>query len=117
MTRDKNKLTALSAEEIDNLVTELKRPIVLAAASGDWIPACDAMEMVEEICGVGSDKAIKAICRRAVSVIPVPALIWRELKTRTIISIDSSIFGTEKMISVIFPGRWPALDMMTWARP
>ena len=75
MKPDKNKLAEFSAE-IAQFAAELKRPIVLEEASGDWIPAREAKAMVEEICGVESDDAIKAICRRAVIVIPVRALTW-----------------------------------------
>lgn len=75
MKPDKDELAAFSAE-IDSFVAELKRPIVLEQASGDWIPAREAKEIVQEICGVGSDDAIKAICRRAVVIIPVQALTW-----------------------------------------
>lgn len=62
--------------DIDKFLAELKRPIELSEPSGDWIPAREAKEMVESICGVGSDDAIKAICRRAVIVIPVQASTW-----------------------------------------
>lgn len=75
MKPDKEKLAAFSAD-IDSFVAELKRPILLEAASGEWISAREAKAMVEEICRVGSDDAIKAICRRAVIVIPVRASTW-----------------------------------------
>lgn len=74
--RGAGRLPGLSAEEIDEFVAELKRPILLEAASGEWISAREAKAMVEEICKVGSDDAIKAICRRAVIVIPVRASTW-----------------------------------------
>lgn len=72
---DKDKLAEFSAE-IAQFAAEMKRPIVLEQASGEWIPAREAKAMVEEICGVDSDDAIKAICRRAVIVIAVQALTW-----------------------------------------
>jgi hypothetical protein len=72
---DKDKLAGFSAE-IDSLGAELKRPIVLEPASGDWVTAREAKEIIQKICGVGSDDAIRAICRRAVIVIPVQALTW-----------------------------------------
>lgn len=75
MKPDKDKLAAFSAE-IDSFVAELKRPIVLEPASGDWVPAREAKAIVQKICGAGGDDAIRAICRRAVIIIPVQALTW-----------------------------------------
>lgn len=74
--RGAGDLPELSTEEIEKFVAELKRPILLEAASGEWISARESKAMVEVICGVSDDEAIKAICRRAVIVIPVRAWTW-----------------------------------------
>lgn len=74
--RGAGSLPGFSAEEMDKFVAELKRPIVLEEASGEWISSREAKAMVQGICGIDSDDAIKAICRRAVIVIPVRAITW-----------------------------------------
>lgn len=61
---------------MDSFVAELKRPIVLKKESGEWISAREAKTIVEDICKIGDDDAIGAICRRAVVVIPVRAITW-----------------------------------------
>ena len=75
MTPDKDRFADFDAET-KQFFEELKRPIVLQEASGEWVSAREAKALVEEICGVGSDDAIKAICRRAVIIVPILASTW-----------------------------------------
>ncbi len=68
---DERKSIELFTPEIEALVAEMNRPIVLPAASGEWITARQAISIVAEICAVDQDEAIKSICRRAVILVPV----------------------------------------------
>ena len=51
-------------------------PIELRAASGNWIPARHAIEVVKEICGIDSAESVRTICRRAVLSVPISCLTW-----------------------------------------
>ncbi|MEQ1498811.1 MAG: hypothetical protein ABL914_09110 [Novosphingobium sp.] len=57
-------------------MAEINRPIVLEAASGEWISSREAKSLVERLCQVDDSDAIRAICRRAVMVVPVMVATW-----------------------------------------
>jgi hypothetical protein len=60
-------------ESFDKILAEVTRPVALGDASGDWVSAREAKELVEAVGGVLGDEAIQALCRRAVIAVPVRA--------------------------------------------
>lgn len=51
-------------------------PIVLSEPSGEWIASRRALGMVQNACSVDQTDARRALCRRAVAVVPVNCASW-----------------------------------------
>lgn len=62
--------------ELEAAMAEIQRPIVLPEASGEWLSAREAKALVESVCQVAGGDAIRAICRRAVIVVPILVATW-----------------------------------------
>lgn len=61
-----------SKEEVEEPLS----PVVLAEASGNWVSLRHAIRVVEKACSIDEEEAQKALCRRAVVIIPVNCASW-----------------------------------------
>jgi hypothetical protein len=71
-----DKIGKMPQHLIDELRTAYARataPITLALPSGHWISAREAKATVERLTGIKGNQAVGAICRRAVTAVPVQA--------------------------------------------